>query len=189
MHYQRNKRLGDPGQPGRITNENAGLECSFDGCSNPATRTGICWGHDGQRRRGQELRPLRVSFGRGLSVEEKLEKFALPPNANGCREWTGGIQENGYPTIADNWTGSRLAHRASLMVHLGERFESDVMVHHVCANSRCVAPEHLQAVRPHENVAEMLERRYYKKRIMDLERALRDLDPTHAALEVADDRS
>lgn len=183
MHYQRNKRLGSPGQPGRITNENAGKPCSFEGCGGPAARSGLCWSHDAQKRRGRPLTPLRESYGRGMSVEEKLERFSLPKNEDGCRIWVGGVQENGYPTIAANWTGSKLTHRVAYMVNAGERILGDTQVHHICANSACVEPTHLQAVRPHENVAEMLERRYYRNRIADLESALAEFDPNHKLLE------
>lgn len=183
MHYQRNKRLGDPGQSGRITNENAGESCSFEGCGMPAARAGLCWGHDSQARRGADLRPLRQSYGKGMTVDEKLEMFSLPPNENGCRLWAGGMQENGYPTIAENWTGSQLTHRVAFMVSTGEKILGDTQVHHVCANSSCVEPSHLQAVRPHENVAEMLERRYYRNRIAALESALADISPSHPLLE------
>lgn len=183
MHYQRNKRLGDPGAAGRLTRQNANEECDYEGCENPSMRSGLCWGHDTQKKKGQELRPLRKAFGKGLSIEEKLEMYSSPPNAKGCRIWTGGMQENGYPTVAQNWTGSKLAHRVSYMVNAGEKIASDTMVHHMCSNSQCVEPSHLQAVRPHENVAEMLERRFYKSRIAALEKALAEVSPSHPLLE------
>jgi polyhydroxyalkanoate synthesis regulator phasin len=39
-----------------------------------------------------------------------------------------------------------------------------------------VNPEHLQIVSPNENIAEMLERTYYKERIKELEENIRQLD-------------
>jgi len=45
-------------------------------------------------------------------------------------------------------------------------------VHHVCGNSLCVEPSHLQVVTPAANTAEMLERTHYKARIASLEQAL-----------------
>lgn len=55
----------------------------------------------------------------------------------------------------------------------------DSVVHHVCARTSCVNPDHLQRVTQRENAAEMLERNYYLGRIAALEAALMGMDPTH----------
>lgn len=52
-------------------------------------------------------------------------------------------------------------------------------VHHIRAEPLCCSPRHLQVVTPQENVAEMLERRYYLARIADLEAALSVIDAMH----------
>lgn len=62
---------------------------------------------------------------------------------------------------------------------LGEIIPSHKPVHHKCAEPLCFNPIHLQVVQPHENTAEMLERRYYLQRIADLETALRLVAPSH----------
>ncbi|MFI9580387.1 HNH endonuclease signature motif containing protein [Streptomyces sp. NPDC052236] len=48
-------------------------------------------------------------------------------------------------------------------------------VHHKCAAPACFNPDHLQLVTQRENVAEMLERNSYIKRIQELERKVRAL--------------
>lgn len=55
--------------------------------------------------------------------------------------------------------------------------------HHVCANTMCVNPEHLQAATHVENIAEMKARRSYEARIAELEAALMDIDPEHPLLD------
>lgn len=99
---------------------------------------------------------------------------------NGCWNWPS-LDRSGYGKIRWGTKGSKqqhLVHRlASLAAH-GER-EDVPVVHHVCANRACCNPEHIQPVTHRENIAEMLERNYYKTRLQELEAALRDLDPTH----------
>lgn len=54
--------------------------------------------------------------------------------------------------------------------------------HHMCANSTCVNPDHLQPVSHNENTAEMMQRQYYVARIRELEDALASLSPEHVLL-------
>ena len=55
-------------------------------------------------------------------------------------------------------------------------------VHHLCATSACVNPDHLVPVTQAENIAEMLARRSYLDRIDQLEAALREARPDHPLL-------
>ena len=54
--------------------------------------------------------------------------------------------------------------------------------HHICANTKCVNPEHLQPVTHRDNIAEMLARHSYLKRIAELEEAIKELAPNHEVL-------
>jgi hypothetical protein len=56
--------------------------------------------------------------------------------------------------------------------------------HHTCAERACVNPDHLQPVTQRENVAEMLTRKSYVKRIEELEARLRQLSPDDPLLQV-----
>ncbi|MFJ7227694.1 HNH endonuclease [Streptomyces sp. NPDC098090] len=49
-------------------------------------------------------------------------------------------------------------------------------VHHRCAKPACFNPDHLQLVTQRENVAEMLERNAYIKRIEELEERVHHLE-------------
>lgn len=73
------------------------------------------------------------------------------------------------------------AHRIVAMAIEGGPVPSHMPVHHKCANPKCINPEHLQVVHPHENNAEMLERNFYLQRIADLEAQLAALEDEGAA--------
>lgn len=97
----------------------------------------------------------------------------------GCWQWQGRFSD-GYATAR---VGKRDmgVHRLSLEASLGQPL-GDQPAHHMCANSMCVNPEHLQPVTHRENTAEMLARTYMERRILALEAALRATHPEHHLL-------
>lgn len=106
--------------------------------------------------------------------------------SNGCWEWQGRTSTGRYPYPIVRWhqNGKRTqyqAHRLALMARLGADLGSQA-AHHLCANSLCVNPDHLQAVTHRENVAEMLARHSYLARIRELEAALEAVSPGHELL-------
>lgn len=96
--------------------------------------------------------------------------------------WIWPEVRDGYPTAK---FGKRriLLHRVVLEVKHGAPLGSQ-HGHHICANSACVNPDHLQPVTHRENVAEMLARQSYLGRIRELETALAEADPAHPLLAV-----
>lgn len=97
----------------------------------------------------------------------------------GCWEWQR-VVKGGYPEVRIG--GQSLAvHRIVLEAKMGSRLAGQA-AHHVCANTVCVNPEHLQPVTHAANTAEMLARNYMVGRIRDLESALSALDPNHELL-------
>lgn len=59
----------------------------------------------------------------------------------------------------------------------------DQAAHHICANTACVNPDHLQPVTFRDNTAEMLSRRAYAARIEELERVIaEELGRNHPVL-------
>ena len=100
---------------------------------------------------------------------------------DGCWNWNGrrkaGSKGGGEYPLYQNWQVHRLALEAKLGAPLGSQ-----TAHHMCANSICVNPDHLQQVTSRENVAEMLARNDYVRRIVALESALRAADPSNPLL-------
>lgn len=103
----------------------------------------------------------------------------------GCWEWQGKTNrgragKNPYPQVV--WSGTQYqVHRLSLEMKHGSSLGTQ-QSHHVCANTICVNPEHLQAATHVENIAEMKARRSYEARISELEEALKSADPRHPLL-------
>jgi hypothetical protein len=88
------------------------------------------------------------------------ESYEINP-ASGCWEWTGYIDRNGYGRLYDRSApkGQRTewAHRAFYRRQKGpipDRYEVD----HVCQNTKCVNPEHLDAVSKAEHAARTMRR-------------------------------
>ena len=74
-------------------------------------------------------------------------------------------------------------HRLILQAKHGGKPLGVQAAHHVCANTLCINPEHLQPVTHRDNTAEMLARHTYLHRIAELEEALAQIDPNHPALD------
>lgn len=103
--------------------------------------------------------------------------------ASGCWVWSGRVDSHGYPSIPRDKRSKRtgLVHRVALeakfQAPLGQQ-----PAHHMCANIKCVNPEHLEPVTHAANIAEMLGRQAYLRRIRDLEAALAEASPGHPLL-------
>lgn len=112
-----------------------------------------------------------------MEQNQKLQnriKGRVRVEKNGCWSWQGRLDANGYGRIS--YSGANhLVHRISLHAWQGFDLDPHMPVHHMCANPACCNPDHLQTISTRENTAEMLERKYYRKRIEQLEREVRSL--------------
>lgn len=67
----------------------------------------------------------------------------------GCLEWTGALDRHGYGRI--NVGGrAELVHRLMYRLWVGEIPEK-LSIDHLCRNTKCAAPDHLEAVTHSEN--------------------------------------
>ena len=140
--------------------------CSFDGCETLAAAKGLCRKHYRlQWNPADRLSRLDNRFW------AKVDKGA----EDECWLWTGSAQKKksgkSYGKFSSDGKET-LAHRYSYGLHNGGVPDSHTPIHHTCGNTLCVNPKHLQATTSQENTAEMLERRWYKARIAELEAQL-----------------
>ena len=124
--------------------------------------------------------PLRKAYEDG-TPEQVLEilKGLSTITEDGCWEWRR-LDKSGYPRVT---IGKKelSVHRLSLeMKH--EAPLGGQAAHHICANTKCVNPEHLQPVTHRDNVAEMLARHSYLNRIAELEEVIKEIAPNHEVL-------
>ena len=101
-----------------------------------------------------------------------------------CTVWLGWCagRDGDRPRVSLGNGRSYSVYRLLMAKHLGCAIDELPPIHHKCANTRCVTLDHLQPVTTRENNAEMMERQFYKKRIKDLEAALKKADPLNPLL-------
>lgn len=94
----------------------------------------------------------------------------------GCWLWKGELRTDGYPAQNPR------PHRLACILGSGGKLLGSQPAHHRCGVRSCVNPEHIVPVTHAENIAEMLARGYFIKRVRELECALREVTPQHPLL-------
>jgi hypothetical protein len=87
------------------------------------------------------------------SVRERLLAYSVPVLPNGCWEWQRATMPNGgYGRLARSLAeGTRAAHRISYEEFIGPIPEG-LVLDHLCNNTGCINPLHLEPVTQAENV-------------------------------------
>jgi hypothetical protein len=109
----------------------------------------------------------------------KVLKSKSQVDEAGCWNWAH-LTADGYPT-ASLGTHKAALHRASLEMRYCKPLGTQ-HAHHICGNSHCVNPNHLEPATAAQNVGEMLARTSYEARIKELENELKRIDPTNELL-------
>lgn len=165
--------------------------CSFEGCRNNAVCFDLCYGHNRQRRAGEELRPLKSNrrsdcsvpgCDRLVSAQRLCGKHYYRWRANGDPEVTiiaakgsGCTAKDGYRVLVID--GKQVPeHRWIMEQHLGRSLLKDETVHHVngvrddnrIENLELWSSSHPRGQRVQDKVewAVMMLRRYAPERIV-----------------------
>lgn len=149
MHYRRELRAGRIERVVRTV-----APCAIDGCEKSSRRKGWCHTHYMRWREHGHVEDTRRVPIVGESPEALFE--LLVERTESCWNWTGALAK-GYGRIncaGDKW----LAHRWSYEHHVGPIPEG-LDIDHLCENTRCVNPEHLEPVTGAENT-----RRYHERK-------------------------
>lgn len=91
----------------------------------------------------------------------------------GCWEWTRGKNARGYGALSIPARISGLdrpvkvyAHRAAASLHAGELVPSDYVIDHLCRNTACCNPAHLEVVPQVVNVRRSIKRTRPTRRVL-----------------------
>lgn len=84
-------------------------------------------------------------------VAERLWAKIDRSDPNGCWPWTAGTNAVGYGKIADGVGRLVGAHRLAYELVKGPIREEGVVIDHLCRNTLCCNPDHLEAVTYREN--------------------------------------
>lgn len=124
--------------------------CSVEGCERTGQmRRGLCGMHYLRMWRSEEFKILPV-----LSLEEQFAA-GLERKPNGCLEWTGPKNSDGYGRITVNGKDEYIHRLAWTMVN-GPIPEGMVIRHFKCDNPPCADLSHLRLGTHADNVADKM---------------------------------
>lgn len=102
-----------------------------------------------RRRYNSDANPAR-----SVTVEERFWR-RVAKTEDGCWEWLGGCDKDGYGQMSVRRNGKQKCYRAHHLAYSFSRtpIPAGAQLDHLCKNPRCVRPEHLEVVAPSENNA------------------------------------
>jgi hypothetical protein len=125
------------------------MECSIDGCNRAVQAKGFCNMHYHRIRRLGDPGPVGTLTNKHLPPVERFWASIKQDDETGCWVWRG-IKLGRYALIRID---GRLtpAHRFAYELMVGP-IPSGLDIDHLCRNTRCVNPGHLEPVTTAENL-------------------------------------
>lgn len=140
-HYGKWYRTGDPEYK---RTKSPTKPCEVEGCERTQRARGLCGKHDyRQRTHGSTddpRQPFEDRFWTNVDVGHPL----------GCWLWTGTIASTGYGITTRDYA-QLMAHRAAYELLMGP-IPAGLHLDHLCRNTACVNPDHLEPVRCRTNL-------------------------------------
>jgi hypothetical protein len=123
--------------------------CGNRGCVNPSHLEAITQKENMHKdKRKTYSKPVRkVVHNSNMTTDERFFNFILK-DESGCWIWRGALDPDGYGSFFDK--KSYRAHRWSYQRWTGELIPK-MHIDHLCSNTSCVNPDHLEQVTEREN--------------------------------------
>nr|DAT56966.1 MAG TPA: homing endonuclease [Caudoviricetes sp.] len=150
--------------------------CSFPGCNKKHCAKGLCNSHWAQVKRQNKLTPIRTNE----SIEDRFYR-QIVKEKDGCWTFVGNGKGSGKGASLGRGYGQiyykgqkQMAHRWSYE-HFISPLNNGDQVDHLCRNTRCVNPDHLEAVSQYENMRRLRFAQVLNKKIERLENFIQSL--------------
>lgn len=130
--------------------------CKIETCQKQSNSKGWCKPHyDAWYRTGDPNSYVDPIERAKLTLWEKIKIVGWTRSENGCLEYNGYRNENGYGQFRDMVTNKLVrVHRIAYRELIGD-IKDDEVVMHICDNPACSEPTHLQKGTQEENIKDM----------------------------------